>query len=106
MKRCLSSIVLCETHSEDDDGCFCPNPLNRDAQSSSFWLTLVKRDGILEVMNLMSLWPEFVRWRNFMDGPIKCLLTGLEVTTVDLYILHSRYDETAVVEFIRTFDCS
>ena len=98
--RFFNDVVLCNIHPEAVDGCHCLNPLNRGGVSSSFRLTCFKRDATLELMNIMSLWPEFVRWRNFMDGPISCSVSA------DLYILHCHYDQEAVAEHIRTFECS
>ena len=102
----LREVVLCNNHLDAVDGCHCPNPLNRGGVSSSFRLTCFKRDATLELMNVMSLWPEFVRWRHFMDGPISCPVSGIDITTADLYILHCHHDQDAVAEHIRTFDLS
>jgi hypothetical protein len=69
-------------------------------------LTVIKEQAVRVLQRLMFDWPEFIRYRNFTDGPVYCPRSGVDITVADILMQSICYDEDLVAEFIRTFDCS
>jgi hypothetical protein len=104
----LASVLLCPVHQDLPDGCFCPSdPAGQNSgQSSHFMISVIKGEAVRRLRHLMSQWPEFRRWRNYMDGGVQCAHSGVEITATELYVANCCYDEDLVAQHISTFDCS
>jgi hypothetical protein len=99
----FEDMEQCLVHPDLMLGCHCSLPSG--GQTTFWWISVINQAGEFLLKNEMPKWPEFVRWRTFMDGTTSCTATGVEVTAGELYIEHQCVDEDAVADFIRTFKC-
>jgi hypothetical protein len=98
---------MCPAHQDLVEGCRCPSATDsyNAGQPSQYFITTIKKVATKELQKIMSRWPEWVRYRNVQDGPVSCLATGVNITIGDLCLENLNYDQAAIAECIRLFNC-